>query len=78
MQDKQILGGADWMSSEKFDINAKPGLPGAPRVLGVSDRLSPKGAGGTGTSPAFDNDGDFVAIENAGMQFWIRPTVGIE
>ena len=30
LQDKQVIGGEDWMSSEKFDIEAKPDTPGVP------------------------------------------------
>jgi uncharacterized protein (TIGR03435 family) len=30
VQDKQIIGGADWMSSDKWDINGKPDTPGMP------------------------------------------------
>jgi len=30
LQDKQILGGPDWMNTEKFDIDAKPDTPGSP------------------------------------------------
>lgn len=30
MQDKQIVGAPDWMSSDKFDIDAKPDTPGSP------------------------------------------------
>jgi uncharacterized protein (TIGR03435 family) len=30
VQDKQIVGGPDWMSTEKWDINAKPDTPGMP------------------------------------------------
>lgn len=30
VQDKQIVNGPDWMSSEKFDIDAKPDVPGTP------------------------------------------------
>jgi uncharacterized protein (TIGR03435 family) len=29
---KQVIGGEDWMSSEKFDIEAKPDTPGVPSV----------------------------------------------
>lgn len=30
MQDKQIVGGPDWMNTEKFDIDGKPDVPGTP------------------------------------------------
>jgi uncharacterized protein (TIGR03435 family) len=30
VQDKQIVGGPDWMATEKWDINAKPDTPGMP------------------------------------------------
>lgn len=30
MQDKQIVGAPDWVSTDKFDIDAKPDVPGTP------------------------------------------------
>lgn len=30
IQQKQVVGGPDWMSSDKFDITAKPDTPGSP------------------------------------------------
>lgn len=30
LQDKQIINGPDWMSSDKFDIDGKPDVPGTP------------------------------------------------
>jgi uncharacterized protein (TIGR03435 family) len=30
VQDKQIVGGPDWMGTDKWDINAKPDTPGMP------------------------------------------------
>lgn len=30
VQDKQIVGAPDWINTEKFDIEAKPDVPGAP------------------------------------------------
>ncbi len=30
VQQKQVVGGPDWMSSEKFDIDAQPDVPGSP------------------------------------------------
>ncbi|MGH9587799.1 MAG: TIGR03435 family protein [Acidobacteriaceae bacterium] len=30
MQKKQIVGGPDWMATDKFDIDAKPDIPGQP------------------------------------------------
>jgi uncharacterized protein (TIGR03435 family) len=30
VHEKQVIGGEDWMSSEKFDIEAKPDTPGVP------------------------------------------------
>ena len=30
VQEKQVLGGQDWMNSEKFDIEGKPDIPGTP------------------------------------------------
>ena len=30
VHEKQVIGGEDWMSSEKFDIEAKPDTPGTP------------------------------------------------
>jgi uncharacterized protein (TIGR03435 family) len=30
LQEKQIVGGPDWMTSEKWDIEAQPDLPGTP------------------------------------------------
>ena len=30
VQEKQVIGGQDWMSSEKFDIEGKPDTPGTP------------------------------------------------
>ena len=32
MQDKQIVNGADWMRTDKWDINAKPDTPGQPNT----------------------------------------------
>ncbi len=30
VQEKQVIGGQDWMNSEKFDIEGKPDIPGTP------------------------------------------------
>jgi uncharacterized protein (TIGR03435 family) len=30
VQEKQVIGGQDWMNSEKFDIEGKPDTPGSP------------------------------------------------
>jgi uncharacterized protein (TIGR03435 family) len=30
VQEKQIVGGPDWMGSDKFDVNAQPDVPGMP------------------------------------------------
>lgn len=30
VQDKQVIGGPDWIGSEKFDVDAKPDTPGLP------------------------------------------------
>jgi uncharacterized protein (TIGR03435 family) len=30
VQEKQVIGGEDWMNSDKFDIEAKPDTPGTP------------------------------------------------
>ena len=32
MQNKQIVGGPDWMATDKWDINAKPDTPGQPNT----------------------------------------------
>jgi uncharacterized protein (TIGR03435 family) len=33
VQEKQIVGGPDWMGSDKFDVNAQPDKPGMPSEL---------------------------------------------
>jgi bla regulator protein blaR1 len=32
VQQKQVVGGPDWMSSDKFDVDAVPDVPGTPDV----------------------------------------------
>lgn len=42
IQDKQIVGAPDWMSSEKFDIDAKPDIAGQPsgeQLKGMMQKL---------------------------------------
>lgn len=42
MQTKQIVGGADWMATDKFDIDAKPDIPGQPndqQIKGMLQKL---------------------------------------
>lgn len=37
VQDKQILGGPEWMNTEKFDLEIKPDVPGAPSLTQIAD-----------------------------------------
>lgn len=39
VQSKQIVGAPDWMSTDKFDIDAKPDTPGTPSVDQIKEML---------------------------------------
>lgn len=39
VQDKQILSGPDWLSSEKWDINGKPDTPGLPNPTQLKEMV---------------------------------------
>lgn len=42
VQEKQIIGGPDWLSSQKFDIAGKPDVPGTPssdQLKGMAQKL---------------------------------------
>jgi uncharacterized protein (TIGR03435 family) len=37
VQDKQILGGPEWMNTEKFDLEVKPDVPGTPSLTQIGE-----------------------------------------
>jgi uncharacterized protein (TIGR03435 family) len=39
LQDKQIVGAPDWVTSDKWDINAKPDTPGQPNVAQMKEMV---------------------------------------